>query len=337
LAFNEHKLSSRGSQAVGGSPATTTVVSATLERRSSRCPMGIVHALCQTKSYKDEYVASGSHWHRGAPNDDGVGEVRMIICALNYRGLGVGELKATVDGDMMQELARACGVTDVTCLYEEQATLGNIRSAIQQVGSRTGPDDYFVFFFSGHGVSIPDDDGDESDGMDEAFVTYAPRGAPDWTYRDDDFAEDITSTVSAGARVLIIADCCHSGTIADLSSHHVWDGLEAISISGCEDHLVSEDSGRGGILTLAMLYAIEALQDLQAPYSVGKLFNATLKEDEMVFSSEQSLQLNCSRWVAPDTMAWPLLPLSRFESKTSRLSHALAGRKGINALAALGL
>mmetsp|Transcript_12345 Transcript_12345/g.28985 ORF Transcript_12345/g.28985 Transcript_12345/m.28985 type:complete len:304 (-) Transcript_12345:170-1081(-) len=303
--------------------------------------MGLVHAICQSRAYKDEYVPAGSNYSRGAPSTDGVGQVHMLICGLNYKGTGLGDLKAVYDAELMQDLAATCGVGNVRMLLEKNATLDALRSAICQMGSQTGPDDFFVFFFSGHGSSIPDDDGDEEDGFDEALVCYPTfPGDRKIFYRDDDFAEDVSKSVAEGARVLIIADCCHSGTIADFGSKpHLWDGIEAMSIAGCEDHHVGEDTGKGGILTLAMLYAVEALQDLGEPYSVGKLFNATLREDELVFSSEQSLQLNCSADVAPDRMAWPLLPLSPYESSQSRV-YAAARRPGtskVNALAQLGL
>ena len=79
-----------------------------------------------------------------------------------------------------------------------------------------------LIYYSGHGVSIHDINGDEKDGRDEAFV-----------FRDgyvlDDVAEKLVRNNKCG-EVILISDCCHSGTI--------WDeGVEGniCSISACRD------------------------------------------------------------------------------------------------------
>jgi metacaspase-1 len=68
--------------------------------------------------------------------------------------------------------------------------------------------------YSGHGTQIPDDDGDEADGMDEALcpVDYQTEGM----IRDDDIYRELVATLPAGCRLTVLMDCCHSGTILDL-------------------------------------------------------------------------------------------------------------------------
>lgn len=71
--------------------------------------------------------------------------------------------------------------------------------------------DRIVFTYSGHGTWLPDKDGDEIDGRDEALVMY------DYSvggYLMDDELHDIFATARFGVRVVVISDSCHSGTMS---------------------------------------------------------------------------------------------------------------------------
>merc|ERR1712007_133056 len=104
------------------------------------------------------------------------------------------------------------------------------------------------------------------------------------------------SYVHPDARVIVLADCCHSETIADLHKHE-WAEREVISITGCMDCQTAGDVGEGGIFTHSLLYAVEALQELRSEYSVGLLYNATVKEEEVVFRSKQNITIQCTaKW-----------------------------------------
>jgi hypothetical protein len=74
-----------------------------------------------------------------------------------------------------------------------------------------------VIFFSGHGTTLPDDDGDEGpdDDTDEAFVAiFAPRDPwEDFVIRDDQFFLYVNAIAAGAERLLIMFDCCHSGDI----------------------------------------------------------------------------------------------------------------------------
>lgn len=74
--------------------------------------------------------------------------------------------------------------------------------------------DSLFFHFSGHGTSVPDEDGDEADGFDETIcpVDYENSGM----ITDDELYYKMIVRVPRGARFTAIMDCCHSGTAMDL-------------------------------------------------------------------------------------------------------------------------
>lgn len=234
-----------------------------------------------------------------------VGRVHMIICALDYKKTG-SPLTCTVDGDNMAELAHLCNAR-VERLYDEDATVANVSKMIHRVGSQCGPEDHFIFFYAGHGSNLPDQDGDEDDGQDEAFCFVDEYGqtSPDCWLRDDDFAKLVTSSVHRNTKILILADCCHSGTVADINKT-IWDGYRVISISGCKDKQTSGDTGKGGIFTHAMLLAVDGLKTREVnSYTAHELYGETLAVDDSVFNSAQDITMQKR---PDDKMAWPLVP-----------------------------
>ena len=69
------------------------------------------------------------------------------------------------------------------------------------------PNDEFVFYYSGHGSYMQDDNGDEKDGVDEIIVLSD--GESNYSYKDDDLYRHFNTI---DAKKLIIFDSCHSGT-----------------------------------------------------------------------------------------------------------------------------
>ncbi len=91
-------------------------------------------------------------------------------------------------------------------LTDADATGANVTQAIQEIGSQAGPDDMFVFFYSGHGsrIEIPGAyQPTDPDGLDETLVLY------DGNVRDDEFAR-ILDGISPGTTLLLL-DACFSG------------------------------------------------------------------------------------------------------------------------------
>jgi len=256
-------------------------------------------------------------------DDDKEGEVYVLMCALDYK-LTSNPLSCSIDGKNMEALLNICGIPreNITAMYDEMCTKENVLAALSEVGGKCGPNDFFVFYYSGHGTNLKDVSGDEEDGQDEAFCFVTPDGQInfDSCMSDDDFAEAVTGVVDEEAKVLILTDCCHSGTIADFNKGE-WVGRRAVSITGCLDGQTSGDIGKGGIFTHSMMLAIAELQsEGEEDYSVGKLYNHTLDKDNTVFSSQQDITMQCSPGHLPNQMAWPLVPQAPYTAPLGKRS-----------------
>merc|ERR1719240_738751 len=96
--------------------------------------------------------------------------------------------------------------SNLISLYNNQGNKDNVLRAIQSMGQRCGP-----------GASVPDKDGDEVDGKDEALCLVTPDGKIDWNgfMTDDELAAAMTTNIDEDAKIIILSDCCHSGTICD--------------------------------------------------------------------------------------------------------------------------
>jgi len=116
-----------------------------------------------------------------------VNDARDWAAALKGRGFEVELLldkKAT--GDAMLD-----GIADLVC------------------GAKAG--DTIVVQYSGHGSYVPDEDGDEPDGTDECLCPYDIRSKGPIT---DDELFDLFAAKDKDAKAVMIADSCHSGTVA---------------------------------------------------------------------------------------------------------------------------
>lgn len=278
----------------------------------SACNMATAE-LARRQQAKDENNASEE-----APIHAGT-QIHMIVLALDYPGTG-NELTCTVDGQNMANLAQMCGVTDLVHMTNNDCHKENVLRVIQEMGSRCEAGDYFIFNYSGHGANVPDKDGDEEDGQDESLCLVTPDGKIDWEgfLTDDDFAEAVTSSVNSDVKIILLCDCCHSGTIGDFrSAGGSWDGYHAVSMSGCMDSQTSGDTGKGGIFTHALLLAVQDMQeeDEDGDYSVAQLYNKQLEKDDEVFDSAQDITVKWTTELSgPQDMAWPLIPTQPFQA-----------------------
>lgn len=72
-----------------------------------------------------------------------------------------------------------------------------------------------VVYYVGHGTSVKDVSGDETDGTDEAFVF------DDGTISDDTLIDHLIDCKHPDSKLILVTDACHSGTIWDIQGGNV--------------------------------------------------------------------------------------------------------------------
>lgn len=243
------------------------------------------------------------------------GQVRVLIISLNYPYCPGNELNAISDGINFEKMAHQSRVDDVTFMRDDAPpntplfpTAQNVIAMIRKIGQRCRPQDYFVFFFAGHGENVEDAPPyDEEDGFDEAFCTPSPN----FQLRDSDFLIDdqfamcLEASFHRDTKMLVLCDCCHSASICDIDSR-VWSNHKICSISACLDYQTSVDTGKGGFLTISMEKAVAdlAIKVGDKEYSVQTMFNRMTKYGKRI-STKQTMNLMHANF-DPELVAWPL-------------------------------
>jgi hypothetical protein len=155
--------------------------------------------------------------------DEGQAEKNLYCVAV---GVSTGKLKYCEDDArrFVSVMKSKLGIQDsnVQMLLGPEATYDGFVKALNWVGSRARPEDSAIIYFNGHGTQLPDQPPlDEVDGRDEAFVLYH-RDDRKYSWREalrkkflmlDDEFNILMKKIPARNKILI-ADCCHSGTIS---------------------------------------------------------------------------------------------------------------------------
>lgn len=99
---------------------------------------------------------------------------------------------------------------EVARLTDGQATLAAMTAGIEALIGKAVAGDTVVITYSGHGTWVPDSSGDEPDGRDEGLCPHdIGRVGP----LLDDEIRRLFAARKAGARVVLISDSCHSGSV----------------------------------------------------------------------------------------------------------------------------
>lgn len=161
---------------------------------------------------------------------------------------------------------------EIRVLLDERATFDNIMNRLKWLILDANPGDVLFFSFSGHGSQVRDRNGDElDDGLDEILCPYDLSWDRPFL---DDYLGDLFKTLPKGVNLMVLADCCHSGTITrmisdpelqikarriippfdievrslgrDLTISHFGERdfyeQDHVLLSGCQDHETSADA-----------------------------------------------------------------------------------------------
>ncbi len=137
---------------------------------------------------------------------------KTALCiGVNYAGTEFKLRGCINDADDWAKLLGANGF-DVGVLAEKEATKRGIVDGLKRIVGGLKPGDVGFVHFSGHGTWVPDTNGDEPDGRDEALVPVdvGENGA---NLIIDDELGVIFGNVPDKAHVVFVTDCCHSGTV----------------------------------------------------------------------------------------------------------------------------
>jgi hypothetical protein len=134
----------------------------------------------------------------------------LCIGINDYPGTASDLAGCVNDANDWAAVFKARGYT-VTTLLDGNATGANIRAAVKSVVKGAKRGDIVAIQYSGHGSFVPDADGDEPDGTDECICPYDISTKGPIT---DDELFQLYSAVQTGAKLVIISDSCHSGTVA---------------------------------------------------------------------------------------------------------------------------
>lgn len=102
----------------------------------------------------------------------------------------------------------------VKMLLDAKATKSNIVREIKSLMTKTEAGDSVVIQYSGHGSFVPDEDGDEPDGMDECICPYDIVVNGRANFITDDELFELYSLRNKNSKLLIISDSCHSGSVS---------------------------------------------------------------------------------------------------------------------------
>lgn len=168
---------------------------------------------------------------------------------------GWGDLDFTADDALVTRdaLLQSAGMPaqNAITLTDGQATLANIRQAFRDISARIGPNDVFVFFFSGHGGQRDRAGGPnaaDADAVDEFISVY------DGKILDDEM-DELFSQIGASASVIILDSCFSGGFAKDVVSRPGRMGL----FSSDEDvpSLVAAKFRAGGYLSFFFKDAVD--------------------------------------------------------------------------------
>lgn len=144
-------------------------------------------------------------------------EFKAVLVGIN-KYPGSGELRGCVnDVLVMRDILRAKHAVreqDVRMVVDERATKANILSRLEWLIDQSHNTKNLFFQYSGHGAQVPDQDYDdrECDGMDEVLCPVDF----DWRRKvwiTDDEIHAVLQTKHPECRLVMVFDCCHSGTV----------------------------------------------------------------------------------------------------------------------------
>ena len=178
---------------------------------------------------------------------------RAVLIGINYEGTSHALAGCHNDVSQLSAMLKShfqYKNEDITKLIERDATRTNILKALSDLVIECEREKVTEcwFSFSGHGVGVYDKSADERDRRDECIVDV------DGNLIHDDTIHSILRRLPSYTRMVMVWDCCFSGTGGDLPYRYVYGNKSIVEnpnalmrgniimISGCRDDQTSADA-----------------------------------------------------------------------------------------------
>lgn len=188
-------------------------------------------------------------------------KAKGLLFGLNYVRPKDAETNMTLGGcvrdaqNMAEFLRGSMGIPCEVCTDGPDTTKAGLVRKLTDLAAQCQKEQLrFVWIhYSGHGVSMRDMNGDETDRRDEAIVPT------DWDTEGvllDDHISSLLKRFPAFTKIVVVFDCCHSGTIGDLMYSYEGNRMSVenragntaariMTLSGCLDSQTAEEDVDG--------------------------------------------------------------------------------------------
>lgn len=140
----------------------------------------------------------------------GISQFRLPPTAITYLKGPEKDAKQIVT--TMEDLYKKMGIgLETRLLVNQNATKSAMMEGLNWLLTNADGQTDVFFYYSGHGTEVPDQDGDEATGQDQAFIPYDYEETIDSVILDDTLYQVYRQIAAKARRFVLLIDACHSG------------------------------------------------------------------------------------------------------------------------------
>lgn len=240
------------------------------------------------------------------------------------------------DVPLVVSMLKANGFTDIATLTNAKATKTGIVNAFNSLIKRSEKGDIIYIQFSGHGQMMTDLNGDEKDGLDEAWIPYdaylryCSKDRGEKHFSDDEIAQYLTrlsSKIGGDGVIAVVVDACHSGdSTRDLCEK------DSVVVRGVDvDFVIPGKRSRSSVPSSETWLTLSACQDFQLNQEyngVGKLTHILANNwRKYVGKSDQIIYKAIDEAYETRKYKGPVAQNPRLSGKTGRVLSLIFNKK----------